>query len=150
MTYDRRKTAGMADEDLKKAVDILTWLPRGVASWVEAHGGNRDLASKNAKKVKEITAVLEGILASMPKSVTYKVVGIPGSATNNVMKFKDVDTMIRHLQKFDIRQTGYNTNTRQRPELQGQPKFDKLMGPMYDGAGTVRYETSETYDMLSR
>lgn len=44
--------------------------------------------------------------------------------------------------------TGLNTNPRQRVELQGQPKFKGLLGPMWDG-DAVRYEDQGAYDALS-
>jgi hypothetical protein len=37
-----------------------------------------------------------------------------------------------------------------REELVGQPRFDKLCGPMYGGEGIVRYETTKAYEELSR
>jgi len=45
--------------------------------------------------------------------------------------------------------TGYNFNPRQRAELQGLPMFAELAGPMYDGAGRVRYEDSRANAQLS-
>lgn len=36
-----------------------------------------------------------------------------------------------------------------REEIQGQPIFPGLLGPMYDGPGVVRYEDSESNDRLS-
>lgn len=42
-----------------------------------------------------------------------------------------------------------NDNHRQRAELQGQPIFAKLVGPMWDGNGVIRYEDSEANDRLS-
>ena len=41
-----------------------------------------------------------------------------------------------------------NTNHRQRPELQGQPIFGALCGPMWDG-DAVRYEDTAANDVLS-
>lgn len=46
-------------------------------------------------------------------------------------------------------QVGVNTNPKHRVELQGQPKFDGLCGPMYGGPGVVRYETAAAYSQLS-
>lgn len=43
---------------------------------------------------------------------------------------------------------GLNRNPRQREELQDQPKFKGLAGPMWDG-DTVRYEDWKTYERLS-
>lgn len=36
-----------------------------------------------------------------------------------------------------------------REEIQGQPKFDGLAGPSYDGPGVVRYEDWASYERLS-
>jgi hypothetical protein len=40
-----------------------------------------------------------------------------------------------------------------KPELQGQPKFKKLAGPMYggeeDGVPVIRYESWEAYERMS-
>ena len=36
-----------------------------------------------------------------------------------------------------------------RPEIDGAPRFDGLVGPMYGGPGVVRYEDSKTNDLLS-
>lgn len=43
---------------------------------------------------------------------------------------------------------GANSNPRQRAELQGQPKFDGLCGPMWDG-DAIRYEDTASYAVLS-
>lgn len=42
-----------------------------------------------------------------------------------------------------------------RPELAGQPLFEGLLGPMYDGLDAdgepvIRYETQDAYDILSQ
>lgn len=44
---------------------------------------------------------------------------------------------------------GYNANPRQRAELQDLPVYKELAGPMYDGAGFVRYEDSRSNAQLS-
>lgn len=44
---------------------------------------------------------------------------------------------------------GINSNPRHRDELQGQPKFQNLCGPMWDG-DAVRYEDSKSNESLSR
>jgi len=44
--------------------------------------------------------------------------------------------------------TGLNTNTHNRAELQEQPKFAGVCGPMWNGDG-IRYECPKTYDILS-
>lgn len=44
--------------------------------------------------------------------------------------------------------SGLNNNHRQRIELQGQPRFSNLCGPMWDG-DAIRYEDSRSNDILS-
>jgi hypothetical protein len=49
---------------------------------------------------------------------------------------------------------GFSDNKRLRPELQGQPKFCGLNGPMWNGINErgepiVRYETVQAYAVLS-
>jgi hypothetical protein len=48
---------------------------------------------------------------------------------------------------------GFNSNPRNRAELQGQPKITGLCGPMYDGerngVPVIRYEDQEAYNRLS-
>jgi hypothetical protein len=41
-----------------------------------------------------------------------------------------------------------NDNRLQRQELQGQPRFNRIMGPMWDG-DAIRYECPQTYERLS-
>jgi len=43
-----------------------------------------------------------------------------------------------------------NANRSQRAELQGQPKFRGLNGPMWDGEGVIRYEDPSTTERLSQ
>ena len=45
--------------------------------------------------------------------------------------------------------TGYHDNPRTRQELQGQPKLEGYLGPMYDG-NAIRYESQAAYDTLSK
>lgn len=50
--------------------------------------------------------------------------------------------------------TGLNFNSRTRAELQGQPKIDGFLGPMYngttgDGKVVIRYESQRVYNALS-
>ena len=44
--------------------------------------------------------------------------------------------------------TGLNSNPRQRQELQGQPKFKGVVGPMW-GGDHLRYECPKAYASLS-
>lgn len=134
-------------EKIKKALDQLSYLTNAVAAWVDAHNGNRGLADSNAKKVRAAEELLSEVMASMPAAVNYWVYGLEGVKNGP----HDLDGFITMLKGQGIKQTGYSSTTgRLRPELKGQPTFDKLLGPMYDGPGKIRYETSETYDALSR
>lgn len=49
--------------------------------------------------------------------------------------------------------TGFNNNHRHRKELQGQPMFSGICGPMWggekDGKPCIRYECTEAYRRLS-
>jgi len=137
---------GTPAEDIGKAISLLDLLPNAVAFWVEAHAGNRELAGENTKKVRKAVALLSEVLASMPKAMNYMVVGLGG----RTITFKDVDDLIKAMRDHGIRHTGYETGPHLRPELRGQPTFDKLIGPMHGGGGKVRYETGEVYDILSR
>lgn len=56
--------------------------------------------------------------------------------------------LIECLAMFGYEHNGYNENQHQREELQGQPKFKGLLGPMYDG-DAIRYENDRAYETLS-
>lgn len=45
--------------------------------------------------------------------------------------------------------TGFNSNPRQRKELQDEPIFEGFVGPMWDG-DAIRYEDAVTYEFMSR
>lgn len=59
-----------------------------------------------------------------------------------------IASLIDALEFRGHRLTAINRNPHQRAELQGQPKFEGLVGPMWDGDG-IRYECPETYKLLS-
>jgi hypothetical protein len=148
MSYDRRTAAhGTPAERIAAAIDQIDRLPNAYSAWIDAHNGDKALAKVNSNRVEGAVDLLGAVLASMPKAVSYVVVGLP----TGVMQFKDSDSLIAKMKTFGIRHTGYHeTYGRQRPELESQPKFDNLLGPMYDGPGKVRYETLEAYEQLSR
>jgi hypothetical protein len=64
-------------------------------------------------------------------------------------KFFTADNIIPAFDVRGYRLTGVNHNPRQRSELQGQPTFTGLNGPMYGGRGIIRYECLEAYADLS-
>lgn len=156
MTYSYDKTAGYdtPPQRIAAAISVLEYLPNGVAAWVEAHGGNKQLAAKNGDRIKKIVETLGDILVSMPASVEYQVFGldrIPGGLNEpRILVFKSRDELIQGMKKRGINYTGNSPMGGSRIELQGQPQFDKLVGPMHGGGGKVRYETAPLNDRLSR
>ena len=56
--------------------------------------------------------------------------------------------LIPSMEAKGFKHTGFNSNPRQRAELQGQPKFLGVLGPMWDG-DSIRYEDQAAYDSLS-
>ena len=76
----------------------------------------------------ELVSMLEG---NMIKNT------FPGSSVISAMELRG------------FRFTGPSTNTALRPELRGRPTFAGVCGPMYGGAGIIRYETQEVYNVLS-
>lgn len=151
---DRLAAYDTPAEAIKKAINLLDYLPNGVASWVEAHGGDKALASKNGTRLKKLVDELGEILNLMPGSVTYTVYGLDMVGVHGVpprQVYKNRDDFIDGMKALGIRYTGISSNSSQfRVELRGQPEFDKLVGPMYDGAGKARYETGPMYESMSR
>lgn len=56
--------------------------------------------------------------------------------------------MIDRMEARGYPYRGIHDNPRTRDELQGQPEFTGLLGPMYDG-DAIRYENPEAYHALS-
>jgi hypothetical protein len=61
----------------------------------------------------------------------------------------DDSNVIPEMAKRGYPHVGANDNNHNCTELQGQPIFKGLCGPMWDG-DCVRYETPEMNDLLSR
>lgn len=81
--------------------------------------------------------------------VEYRVIGI-GS-------FMTKDHLIKSLAMHGIKQVGTQSKTSGgdadiafHPELRSQPKFDKLVGPMWESPGHVYYELAEAPPAPSR
>jgi hypothetical protein len=53
-----------------------------------------------------------------------------------------------HSAGHELRGFFQRVSMRQNEKLDGQPKFNGILGPMLDG-GRVRYETEKLYDRLS-
>lgn len=133
---------------LKAALAALEYMPNGVRSWETAHGGNRELASTNARKCRVAEDLIAEILASLPQALSYRVVGLEP----DVLDFPNRDTFLAW-----VRETGRTYGGEESPafgplraELRGQPFVSGLCGPIYGGPGIVRYETAEMADALSR
>lgn len=152
---DRLAAYDTPAEAIRKAIDLMDYLPNGVSAWVEAHGGDKTLASKNGTRLKKIVDELGEILTSMPASVTYTVYGLDMLELRGTVQprqvYKNREDLIEGMKALGIRYTGISSNSSQfRAELRGQPEFDKLVGPMYDGAGQARYETGPLNERMSR
>jgi len=139
---------GSVVERIKTALDAVDYLPNAVSAWTEAHGGNRSLADTNEKKLRQAEELLGQILASLPNSREYRVVGVEGILAGST--FKTEAGLVAALSAVGFKRTGTQSNGRLRPELVGAPQFTGLVGPMYDGPGVCRYETAEVYDANSR
>lgn len=72
-------------------------------------------------------------------------VGVDGSFT-----CVGLDGLQRAARSFGLAITGRATRASLRAELQGQPTFAQLAGPMYGGPGIVRYETTAALAEASR
>lgn len=145
--YDRTKIAsGDVADDLRKAVDLLDYMPNAASAWVEAHGGNSGLARANAKKITQAMDLISAVLNSLPKGRRFQVVGFEGGP----VVFDSVGELVDAMARKGIKQHGFFSRPGVREEMQGAPVFEELVGPMYGGPGIARYETSEAYDRLSR
>lgn len=60
----------------------------------------------------------------------------------------NIHDLIGDMRKLGYNYVGFNQNTNHRVELQKQPLFDELAGPMWDG-DAVRYEDWQSYNLLS-
>lgn len=60
----------------------------------------------------------------------------------------EISNLIERAEELGFTHNGYNDNNRQREELQNQPTFSGLYGPMWDG-DAIRYEQPEAYTKLS-
>lgn len=60
----------------------------------------------------------------------------------------DIENIIAAMSVRGFEFIDVNSNPRQRAELQGQPKFKGVTGPMWDG-DAIRYECPESYAQIS-
>ncbi|OYX96365.1 MAG: hypothetical protein B7X90_11835 [Novosphingobium sp. 17-62-19] len=64
------------------------------------------------------------------------------------LEAETVEHLIEQMTSAGYEFSAFNSNPVQRAELQGQPKFKGLCGPMWDG-DAIRYECRATYAELS-
>jgi hypothetical protein len=133
-------------KDLRQAIDNLTFMPNAVSAWEDAHGGNRALATRNAEKVRQAEALLAEVLASMPTGTRYEVFGFTHGGP---ARFETEAELLASMEKIGITRSG-TSGAPLRTELRGQPKFKGLAGPMFGGAGVVRYDSPAVHATLSR
>lgn len=133
---------GTPAERIREAIDQIDLLPNLPSAWIGAHGGNKKLAGKNGKKIKQISEELREILASMPNAIVYNVY------LNKKYSFDDALELVKFMERRGYKHTGFSGGG-VLADLRGQPQFDGMAGPMSDGGGKVRYETFETYNQLS-
>lgn len=60
----------------------------------------------------------------------------------------DTNSLITDAKAMGYNLTGFHASPYTRKELEGQPKFSGLCGPMWDG-DAIRYEDVQTYNILS-
>ena len=106
-------------------------------------GGTPELADRCGRMANRVSF---NVLAG---NVRFKVMTVDEGKMTAVICRSPLE-LVRVLIKMGIKQTGVTDNPRLCPELQGQPTFSKLIGPMWDGPGMIRYETAEVYAILSQ
>jgi hypothetical protein len=130
-----------AQSRIEEAIGMLDYLP------VDAAFDNNTEGQKAKSEVRKAVELLEHVVSMFPTPVEFKVV--MGLRERPVV-FDSVTDLIKWCALKGIRHDGWETKGHLRPQLLGKPTFDKLLGPMYDGPSTVRYETQEVNDTLSR
>lgn len=90
----------------------------------------------------EIVKIAKSLIAD---NMRFNVYGLyPGT-----LEFDDEARMISTLAIKGIHKIGVLSSHSVRQELQGKPRFDRLLGPMWDGPRGIRYETPDVYNALS-
>ena len=105
-----------------------SWEPteRGMGFWTQDDGDDEDEDEDTAD--------------------SYVVVGL-GKPYSGVMS---KEAFVASMKKKGFDFLKWNDGPKQRPELQGQPKFKGLAGPMWDSSKGIRYETPASYKALSQ
>tara|TARA_X000001382_G_scaffold123372_1_gene107086 strand:- start:1191 stop:1475 length:285 start_codon:yes stop_codon:yes gene_type:complete len=69
---------------------------------------------------------------------------------NGVIKFQNEKDFISYCENKGFKYLGKEMGTHLREELFLKPKFSELSGPCYDGENSIRYETWDIQEVLSR
>jgi hypothetical protein len=127
-------------KQLESALHTFAYVPFEYA-WND-DGTQRDVKRKR----EQIESEINDLINMLPIPTKFVVIGL-----GKPVEFNSEEELVRGMKKLGIRQTGSSpSGGRLRPELWDKPQFDKLLGPMYGGAKSVRYETSAVYDELSK
>lgn len=96
--------------------------------------------------MRNVLSGYEATLADLPAVASVKLVE-KGVAGWSVQEFP-IENIIPAFRVRGFNQTGVCTSPHVRVELQGQPEFSGLLGPMWDG-DAIRYENQAAYTTLS-
>ena len=82
--------------------------------------------------------------------MNYRVVTADQKGRYSCLEFsaRSISQAIAKAAAIGFAFRSFNTNPAQRKELQGQPKFAGMLGPMWDGDG-IRYENKVACERLA-
>jgi len=106
------------------------------------------MRDRQASIPQELVKIAKSLLAVETKFYVHGL-GLGRGLRQDPFVESSEDRLVRTLAIIGIHKIGVETNPSRRPELQGCPKFDQLLGPMWNGPGKIRYETKAVYDALS-
>lgn len=134
--------AELYKDQLEKAQSVFSYTPFEYA-WEDPA-----MQRRMQRERKEIAKRIDAIIDLMPIPTSFIVVGLEDPRGHGVLTFNNEDDLLVELARRGVNMTGRANRSSLRKELQGKPEFDKLIGPMYDGAKKVRYETQAAYDRM--
>jgi len=83
----------------------------------------------------------------------YRIVQVAEHERGRDWQVKDVDDISAFMASVGAQLQGITASPQLRPELQGQPIYDKFAGPCWggveEGESIVRYESWRAYEILS-
>lgn len=135
--------AELYKDQLEKAQSVFAYTPFELA-WDDPV-----MQRRMERERREIGKRIDTIIDLMPIPTTFIVVGLEDPRGHGVLTFNNEDDLLVELARRGVKMTGRANRSSLRKELQGKPEFDKLIGPMWDGAKKVRYETQAVYDRMS-